>query len=466
MLIEKRGHMIITLETLILGAGGELYNVDSGITIYGIEIDSRQVTKDKCFMPLLGERFDGHIFLKDAFKKGCQIALCEKAYFYTHIEALKDHSLILVDNTTKALHRLTKYILEKTGVDVIGITGSVGKTTTKELIYAVLSQSYQVHKNSGNYNNHIGMPLTVFGLEADHEIAILEMGMNHFKEIETLVDIARPKTAVITNIGKSHIGNLGSQENIFRAKMEIATYLKSTDTLILNGIDPYLSEVYSDRFHILKIGTQTLIPYDIKLQTNGCYAFKVDLNQQSFDISLSILGKHNIYNSLLAFSVGLKYQVPVDKIISGIESLNENKGRLDIFENQSKCEIISDCYNASEASVKSALEVLSTRNKGSKIVVLGDILELGDFSQETHKNIGQFLVSQPVDLLMTYGKDSIYIGQEALDLGFSKEGWRHFNDMDALIERLMETIDSQTCVLVKGSLGMGMSKIVEALVKE
>ena len=458
--------MNITLETLILGARGELYNVDPSLYISGIEIDSRKVTKEKCFMPILGERFDGHVFIHDAFKNGCQIALCEKAYFYSHLHSLKDLSLILVDNTTKALHRLTKYVLEKTGVEVIGITGSVGKTTTKELIYAVLSQTYRVHKNSGNYNNHIGMPLTVFDLDMNHEIAILEMGMNHFKEIETLVDIARPKTAVITNIGKSHIGILGSQENIFTAKMEIATYLKSTDTLILNGVDPYLSEVYSDRFHILKIGTQTLIPYDIKLQANGAYAFKVDLHQQSFEIHLNILGKHNIYNSLLAFSVGLKYQVPVEKIISGIESLKENKGRLDIFELQNNNEVISDCYNASDASVKSALEVLSTRNKGSKIAVLGDILELGDFSQETHKNIGEFIASQPVDLLMTFGKDSEFIGKAAVNLGFSKERWLHFTDMDILIDRLMESMASETCVLIKGSLGMGMARIVEALIKE
>jgi UDP-N-acetylmuramoyl-tripeptide--D-alanyl-D-alanine ligase len=248
--------------------------------------------------------------------------------------------------------------------------------------------------------------------------------------------------------------------------MEIATYLKSTDTLILNGTDPFLSKVSSESFHILKIGSQTLMPYDIKLQANGAYAFKIDLMQESYEIRLNILGKHNIYNSLLAFSVGLKYQVPVEKIILGIESLKENKGRLDVLDLQNKNQVISDCYNASEASVKSALEVLSTRNSKFKIAVLGDILELGNFSQESHENIGKFMVSQAVDLLLTFGHDSAYIGKAAVNMGFPKENYFHFSDMELLIDRLLESMASETCVLVKGSLGMGMAKIVEALVKE
>jgi len=451
--------MIITLNTLLKGSQGQIHGFDQDMDIHGLVIDSRQVGPKTCYFPVLGENFDGHQFILGAFQGGCPLAVCEKAYFYSHYQDLKDKALILVDDSTKALQRLAKYILKLLGPRVIGITGSVGKTSTKEFVYGVLSQVYRVHKNKGNLNNHIGMPLTIFDLEDDHQVAILEMGMNHMHEIDVLADIARPEVAIITNIGKSHIGNLGSQDNIFKAKLEITSYLEEGQALVVNGQDPYLSQVESEVFSVFKVGSKTLELVDKRIRKDGCYSYDFTYEANRYQVNLMVLGEHNIYNSLLAIQAGLLMEVPMETIIKGLEGVRENKGRLDVHELKSNIEIISDCYNASQDSIQSAVDVLMSRNKAHKIAIIGDVLELGDYSEATHRAIGQDLNREGLSVVVL-GQESLYTYDEL------KGDKCHFLDKQALIDHVKSILSEDTSILVKGSFGMGMIEIVEKLIEE
>lgn len=456
--------MNINIETMIEATGGQGLNLDVMPLVRGLEIDSRKVGPDLCFMPILGESFDGHAFIQRAFDQGSLVSFCEKSYYYSHDEDLGALPLILVDNTTHALQNIAKYIIDKLRPIVVGITGSVGKTSTKEFVDCVLKKKYRVHKNKGNFNNHIGLPLTVLDLTADHQVAILEMGMNHNKEIQALAAIARPNIGVITNIGCSHIGNLGSQEKIFQTKLEITSYLQANDALVLNGQDPFLTRVVSEVFDVYKVGSEDLRPYDITLKPDGSYTYGVTYDHKAYTVDLKVLGKHNIQNSLLAFRVGLRLGVDPDKIVEGLGELVDNAGRLDIFRLKNDVEVISDCYNASEDSTGSALQVLGNRKSSHKIAILGDVLELGDYSQATHKRIG--IKAAAYDLtLLAYGQAS----RDTLEAFSGHRGGgdhKHFMDQAALLVYLRSILKPDTSILVKGSFGMDMIKIVEELIKE
>lgn len=428
------------------------------LSCHRIEIDSRNVSEDAYFMPILGEVHDGHKFINNAFENGVKVSFCERAYYFSHQSALKGLPLILVDNTTTTLHRISKYILKTTGVKTIGITGSVGKTSTKELIYHVLKNKFHVHKNKGNFNNHIGMPLTIFDLEPSHDLAILEMGMNHFKEIEVLAEVARPIIAVITNIGTSHIGILGSRENIFQAKMEITSYLKPEDALIINIDDDFMHDVHEGPFNIVRVGDD-LQATNIRQLENGCYAYDV-VSDEKHSVTLNVLGKHNVVNSLLAIAVGLKMGVSLKEACANISDYHDSSKRLEVLKGRKSSRIISDCYNASKESIISAIEVLNSF-EGQHIAVIGDVLELGDFSKSSHEDVGEYISKHPVDVLFTFGTDSEHVLNKATALGFKNHG-RHFNDIESLYEALDDVIENSN-VLVKGSLGMNMSRIVAFL---
>jgi len=445
----------------------ELLNITEGSCTHpstthctSIEIDSRRVNNQTYFMPILGELHDGHKFIEGAFSNGAPTSFCEKAYYYSHQSTLKDYPLILVDNTTTALHRLTVYILKKTQVKTVGITGSVGKTSTKEFIYHVLNKNYSVHKNKGNFNNHIGLPLTVMNLEPEHDVAILEMGMNHFKEIEVLADIARPSVAVVTNIGTSHIGILGSRENIFQAKMEITSYLNEDDTLILNGEDDFLKEVSSQQFNCIQVGTDQLKYSNVVQRLGGFYNYTLLYDGSYYPVSLNVLGKHNIINSLLAVAVGIAMGVSIEDAILGVSEFADSEKRLEILEGKKNSVLINDCYNASQESMISAIEVLNSFSK-KKIAVLGDVLELGEFSKHSHETVGEYISAHPVDMLITFGCASKHIINKAVALGFDHEKTKHFDTIEPLLDYLDGVLEDSVC-LIKGSLGMNMARIVEA----
>jgi UDP-N-acetylmuramoyl-tripeptide--D-alanyl-D-alanine ligase len=450
----------VNIEDLLQASGGVL-NREFKLNGNRLEIDSRRTDETSIFFPVLGEIHDGHKFILGALEKAPS-SFCEKSHYYANYNQLKDKNLILVDNTTKALHRITKYILKKSGVKVVGITGSVGKTSTKEFAYHVLSEHYQVHKNKGNFNNHIGMPLTVLDMPEGAEIAVLEMGMNHFKEIETLVEIARPQVAVIGNIGTSHIGILGSKENIFKAKLEITTYLDQDQVLILNGLDDYLKDVDSNAFRVIKVGTEYLGFEQVTLQDNGCYGYQLIFEGKRYPVNLNVLGEHNVINSLLAIQVGLELGVSIEACIRGAEKYKDSNKRLELYDSKYGL-VINDCYNASEESMISAINVTIERSEKEKIIVLGDVLELGDYAKESHEHVGDFIANKAVTTLYTYGKDAKYISDKALEKG-ANYCIKHFTQQDELINRLKKE-EKDRVILIKGSQGMKMQNIVDALTK-
>ncbi len=447
----------ISLNEMLKIAEGTLTKSPVDILYNRIEIDSRKVDSNSYFMPILGEVHDGHKFILNAFEAGVRISFCEKAYYYSHQADLKDLPLILVDNTTTTLHKLSRYILKKTDVKTIGITGSVGKTSTKEFVYHVLKNKYKVHKNKGNFNNHIGMPLTIFDLKSEHDVAILEMGMNHFKEIEVLADIARPSVAVITNIGTSHIGILGSRENIFQAKMEIASYLKDEDTLIIHDEDDYLKRIGETTFKTIRIGSDIILD-NLELKKDGCYCYEVNY-KGIHKVELNVLGKHNVINSALAIAVAIEMGVPVEEACVLVSDFVDSDKRLEVLMGRKSSTVINDCYNASQESMISAVDVLNNYT-GKTIAVLGDVLELGDYSKISHENVGEYIASHPMDMLVTFGEESEHIKLKAEALGYDHA--YHYSDIEELYDFLEIHLENST-ILIKGSFGMGMSRIVDFL---
>ncbi len=413
------------------------------------EIDSRKVDEKSIFIPLLGENTNGHYYILDALKK-TDLSLCEKSYYYSHLEDLKDQNLVLVDNTTKALHKIAKYILDKKKPIVIGITGSVGKTSTKEFLYHALKSKYSVHKNKGNFNNHIGMPLTIFDLK-EEDIIVLEMGMNNLKEIELLADTARPNIALITNIGTSHIGMLGSKENIFIAKMEIISYFNKENTLILNNTDEYLKKIHSNEFNVLGIKEEDFSFKDIRLKA-GKPSYTVVYKKKEYSVHLNVLGKHQVLNSMLSLRTALLLGVDIKEAIKGLEEYMESSKRLELVEGRKNSLLISDCYNASAESVEAALEILD-KYEQKKIAILGDILEIEGFEKETYQSIAESINKIELDYLLTYGKDSKLILEST-----NKEG-KHYTSLDDLQKDLEEILEDSVC-LVKGSQGMNMIEII------
>lgn len=456
----------IVLKDIIKITDAKLINGDESLIVNKIEIDSRKVSNETVFMPVLGEVQDGHIFLLKAFENGALYSFCEEKYYLENESELSDKNLILVDDTTKALHLLTTHIINECDVKTVGITGSLGKTSTKEMVYHVLSEKYNVHKNKGNFNNHIGLPLTCFDLDKGHDIAVLEMGMNHFKEIETLVNIVNPDVGVITNIGTSHIGILGSKDGIFKAKMEIVTHFNSNNTLIVNGNDEYLSKLESDDYELLKTGVDGdfyLNAYDLKRRKNGCYSYKLDYLGLIYDVKLNVLGKHNVNNSLLAIATGLQLSLSMKECVNGLFKFVENNKRLEVKEIYNDNKLIVDCYNASSESMISAIDVLVEMEGSKKIAILGDVLELGDFSKESHETVGEYISDKEVNYLYTYGEASKFIRTKAIELGFDEKNAFSFDDKDELVKEIRNLIDSNDVILIKGSLGMNMIEIVDEL---
>lgn len=460
-MIEINIKKILEIVSGILTSGNEKFVCDLFV------IDSREVTEKSIFLPVIGEVQDGHIFIVKAFENKVKYSFCENNYYINNKLKLKNKNLILVENTTTALHDLTKYILNECNVKTVGITGSLGKTSTKEMVYCILNEKYNVHKNKGNLNNHIGLPLTVFDLKYEHDICVLEMGMNHFKEIETLVGIVKPDIGVITNIGTSHIGNLGSQDGIFEAKMEIVTYFEKENTLVINGNDSYLNKIISSGYNILKTGVGNnfkLKGYDLKLKEDVCYSYKLNYDLETYTVNLNVLGKHNVNNSLLAIGVGLSFGVSISDCIIGLSKFRDNDKRLEIIKIKNNNTIISDCYNASSESIISAIDVLEELDGNRKIAVLGDVLELGGFSKESHEKVGEYLSLKKIDYVLTFGEASKYIKSKAVEKGFKKENIFSFLNQEELIKKLMSIINFEDVILIKGSQGMEMNKIVNALI--
>lgn len=455
------------LNEIVEATKGELIFGDLSKGISGICTDSRKVAEGNLFIPLKGENFDGHAFIEDCFKKGATASLTSEVA--DGINAVEGKALIKVEDTLAALGDIARYYRGLFDIPLVGITGSVGKTSTKDMIACVLQQKFNVLKTSGNFNNHIGLPLTVMNLERDHEAAVLEMGMSGLGEISYLTKIAKPRIAVITNIGMSHIEKLGSKQNILKAKMEIMEGLPDDGIVILNGDDSLLYGLKGFlKYKTIYYGTEEgldLQAYNIKSMGESGICFEVTIGNNDYKVNIPVPGTHNVSNALAAIAVGLNMGMPVESIIEGIASYSPANMRLNIVGSKGY-KVINDAYNASPQSMESAIDVLKDTCEGNRtIAVLGDMLEMGEWAYKAHVGVGKYVASKDISYLVTVGENGRSIAKGALEAGVPSERVFSFDDNDGAKKFLKSFVKEGDYILIKGSRGMKMEEIAQDLLE-
>lgn len=439
----------------VAGPGANLVKVS------GVSTDTRTIQEGNLYIPIVGENFNGHDFVKGAVENGAVGALWQK----NQPNPPADVPLIYVEDTLLALQDLAKNYLASLPAIVVAITGSNGKTTTKDMVTSVLATTYKVQKTEGNYNNHIGLPLTILGLEEDTEIAVLEMGMSGRGEIELLSTIAKPEAAIITNIGESHLQDLGSREAISEAKFEITSGLRANGTLVIHGDEPLLTEkVVNSPFHVMTFGsseTNDYYPMHIQQKSDGTY-FTIKTETES-EFFIPVLGKHNINNALSAIAVSRKLGVSIPDIKTGLETIKITGMRTELIQGKDGVAFINDAYNASPTSMRAAIELLEDlKQYRKKIVVLGDMLELGDKEEDFHYEVGKGIDADKINAVFTFGKLGRNIAEGA-KVNFSENQVFAYENKQALIAKLKETVGDGDIVLVKGSRGMKLEEVVNEL---
>lgn len=449
----------LTLEEIVKASNGNLRNGDNNISIKNIVIDSRLAKEETAFVAIVGENNDAHKYIGSAYDLGCRVFIVNEG---KNIEIKSDMNVIEVKDTSKALGDIGKYYRNKFDIPFVGITGSVGKTTTRDMVYASLSSEKITLKNEKNFNNHFGVPLTLFNLNNSYESAVIEMGMSGFGEIEYLANIVRPQIAVISNIGLSHVENLGSQEGIFKAKMEIATYFGKDNTLIVNGDDKFLATLREEKkdYKLITFGFEKYndiycVSYDM---TDNSIEFECSIMNEKYKIELPTTGKHNIYNAMAAIAVGIEMGINIESIKKGLSNFEATGMRQDIRK-IGEYTVINDTYNASPDSMEASLSILG-RYKGRRIAVLGDMLEMGDLAEYGHRRVGSACLDN-TDFIITVGDNSVFINKEAEENGFKKEKSYHFDTLEEAKDCLNKLIKSEDILLFKASRGMKFEKFVE-----
>ena len=465
----------ITIKDILEVTKGELLSegTDINTECKKFNTNTNYVDNEDLYIGLIGEKTNGGLYFEQALEKGAigaiiqDIEITEK-----QLEKYNNRFIIKVEDSLKALQEIAKLKREKyKDVTIVAITGSVGKTSTKDIIANVLSQKYKTLKTEGNFNNHIGLPSTILRLN-DEEVAVVEMGMNHFGEINVLTNIAKPNLCVITNIGTSHIGNLGSRENILKAKLEILEGNEEKE-LVINNDNDILHEYCVNQkdekivkgVHIYTYGINEksqVYATEIKKQEENS-KFICHTENSEFEVIVPVAGEHFIYNALCAVTVGKKLGLTDEQIKKGIETFELTKKRMDIDTLSNGIKIINDAYNASYESMKGAIENLSNY-KNRKIAVLGDMFELGEYSEELHRKVGNEIAKNNIDILLCTGENSKYIVEEA-----KKQGTRetyYFNNKEELLYKLKEIIKNDDVILFKASNGMKFFDLAEQLKKE
>lgn len=426
--------------------------------VTGIAIDSRKVKQGGLFIPICGERVDGHKFIPEVMEKGALACLSEQKQEHP------SGPYILVESTREALRKTAAFYRQSLGIKVAGITGSVGKTSTKEMIASVLKERYTVHKTAGNYNNEIGLPLTIFDLTEEHEIAVLEMGISDFGEMHRLAETANPDICVITNIGLCHLENLGSRDGILKAKTEVFAHLRGEGTVILNGDDDKLATVHMvNGKKPVRYGLHQGDAYASEIETLELEGIRMTLHLhgESRKVVIPIPGEHNIYNALAAACVGDACGMHLDEICRGIESAETISGRSNLIR-KNGITVIDDCYNANPVSMRASLDVLAQAS-GRKIAVLGDMGELGQSERSLHAGVGSYAAQKQIDMLLCTGELSEEMVRASAAVKNGKTYAAYFSTKEELLEYLLMAIKKGDTLLVKASHFMQFSKIVEAL---
>ena len=451
----------LTPENIAKACGGTMVNCENilGREVTAVTTDSRKVTAGCLYIPMKGAKFNGHDFIPQVMESGALLSLTEKD------EAADGFPYIKVKRTDIAIQRIAEFYRVELGIPVVGITGSVGKTSTKEMIAAVLSQKYNVLKTAGNFNNNLGLPLTIFRITEEHEIAVLEMGISHFGEMTDLARTARPNTMVITNIGTCHLEFLKDRDGVFEAKTECFEYVDfENGTVVLNGEDDKLCRV--DQVHGrapifygmdpgMRVYAENIQPLGLK--GTAC---TITIDDRYIDVTVPIPGRHMVMNALAGAAVGSLYGLTDDEIKTGIESLETLGGRFNIVETE-KYTIIDDCYNANPMSMKASLGVLNDVEERC-VAILGDMGELGENEAALHREVGEYAGEQNIDAYIVVGElaknisDAIRVVKPEADL-------HTFGTVEELLPAISTLLKEGDIVLVKASHFMGFDRIVEAL---
>lgn len=446
--------------------GGQLQG-SADTRLEGVSINSRQLVQGGLFIPIVGEKFDGHQFVSSALTEGAVASLWQSDH-----GTPPSGNIVIVQDTLQALQQFAEAYVQQTGVKVVGITGSNGKTTTKDIVYALLAEAYQVHKTEGNFNNHIGLPLTILAMPAQTEILILEMGMSGRGEIELLSTIAHPETTIITNIGESHLQQLGSREEIARAKLEIVSGLRPEGLLVYLGDEPLLKQILAEpafeqkEMRKITFGldhTNNVYPTGVMFQgTNTVFT----TNSESDEVwTLPLLGMHNVTNALAAITVAQHYEVTAEQIRQGLSKLQLTGMRIEIIQGRHGITLLNDAYNASPTSMKAAIDVLGNlKGYHRKIAVLGDMLELGEEEAIYHQEVGRYIDGQ-ADLLFTYGRLGQQIAEGAAKV-LEPSQIRSYLSKQELINDLLEIAQEKDAILFKASRGMKLEEVVQALMPD
>ena len=451
----------------------EILNVTRGKMLFGneeLEVenfskDTRTIQKGDIYIGIKGEKFDGSNFWNQALDAGATAVLISNIQISKEEkEKYKDKTIIQVEDTLEALYEIAKYKRSLYNIPVIAVTGSVGKTSTKDIIASVVSQKYKTLKTEGNNNNNIGLPLTILKLK-DHEALVVEMGMNHFGEISLLTNIAKPTLAVITNIGTSHIGNLGSRENILKAKLEILEGMK-IPRVIINNDNDLLHKWYEENKEKIEIHTyginnsSDIIAEKIELGEEKS-KFVAKTSSEKINIDVPVGGEHFVYNALCGFMVGKILGLSSKEIQNGILKFELTKKRMDIRVLKNGATLINDSYNASYESMKASLKYLSSRTDFRKIAVLGDMLELGDFSKELHEKVGEEVANDNIDVLICRGEFAKNIISKANEN--KKTQCILLQNNEEILSKLQEILKEGDVVLIKASNGMKFYEICQKL---
>ncbi|WP_249869870.1 UDP-N-acetylmuramoyl-tripeptide--D-alanyl-D-alanine ligase [Oceanobacillus saliphilus] len=429
--------------------------------INSVTTDSRSKESNSLFIPIIGENFDGHDFAEQAIENGASGIIWDKGKKIPN-SIPNDFPIFFVNDTLKALQDLATSYRDEINPIVIGVTGSNGKTTTKDLTAAVVKTNYRTHYTNGNFNNHIGLPLTILSMPRDTEALILEMGMSNFGEIDLLTKISRPDYAIITNIGESHIEFLGTREGISKAKLEIVNGLKENGILIVDGDEPLLEN--------LNLSQQVIKNGFLETNDNVLSEVAITPTETGFNMSdglryrVPLLGKHHAKNASFAVTIGKLLKIAPEKSNDAFQKLELTGMRFELIKGINDVSIINDAYNASPTSMKASIEVVKQMDGfRQKVLILGDILELGSYSEVLHRSIAD-TIEAPITAVLTYGEHAKLIAKEVAEQGKIKE-CNHFTSKEALTEALHSYLTKDALLLFKASRGLKFETIIEAIQK-
>lgn len=446
--------MQFNIELLIKATKGTLYSNNNNENAFNICTDTRIISSKDAFLPLVGANFDGHDFIKTAIEKGTTVVFVDKAHSQLIQQLVKSNiTIIKVNDTIEAYLNIANIARNIINPKIIGVTGSSGKTTTKEMLYSVISQQFKSHKSKLNHNNEIGLCQTLLQMPEDTECTVLEMGMRGLGEIELLSKHAQPDFSIITNVGTAHIGRLGSIENIAAAKCEIAKFTNSQGAIISHNSD----------------FVKNILDFDGKIIYYDINDSKIIYNQgeiakfeyKNFEYELNVSGEYNILNALSVIETGLLLGIPPEKINAGLISYQPIENRWQITEIQNNSKIINDSYNANPDSVKASINaVIDAYSKSNIYLILGDMGELGQFEEELHREIGQFINKKNIKQLITVGEKAKLI-TECIDN--QKIGIKAFTKNDEVVKYLLNNLEENSVVLIKASRSMAFDEIAEKI---